>query len=56
MERSAGICMIVRGLQRLNAQDRERWRPGCKNQLTPAYRAPEIEGNTLLERNDGDDD
>ena len=28
--------MIARGLQRLDAQDRERWRLGCKNRLTPA--------------------
>ena len=28
--------MTARGLQRLDAQDRERWRLGCKNQLTPA--------------------
>ena len=28
--------MIARGLQRLDAQDRERWRQGCKNRLTTA--------------------
>ena len=28
--------IIARGLQRLDAQDRERWRLGCKNRLTPA--------------------
>ena len=28
--------MTARGLQRLDAQDHERWRLGCKNQLTPA--------------------
>ena len=28
--------MTARGLQRLDAQDRERWRLGCKNHLTPA--------------------
>ena len=27
--------MIARGLQRLNAQDRERWRPVCENRMTP---------------------
>ena len=32
--------MTARGLQRLDAQDRERWRLGCKNQLTPACREP----------------
>ena len=30
----------ARGLQRLDAQDRERWRLGCKNQLTPACGEP----------------
>ena len=30
--------MTARGLQRLDAQDRERWRLRCKNQLTPACR------------------
>ena len=28
--------MSARGLQWLDAQDRERWRLGCKNQLIPA--------------------
>ena len=28
--------MTARGLQRLDAQDRERWQLGCKNQLTLA--------------------
>ena len=28
--------MIFRGLQRLDAQYRERWQLGCKNWLTPA--------------------
>ena len=28
--------MTARGLQRLDAQDRERWQLRCKNQLTPA--------------------
>ena len=28
--------MIARGLRRLDAQDRERWQLGCKNQLIPA--------------------
>ena len=28
--------MIARGLQRLNAQDRERWQPCCKNRLPHA--------------------
>ena len=28
--------MTARGLRRLDAQDRERWRLGCKNQLTSA--------------------
>ena len=50
--------MTARGLQRLDAQDCERWRLGCKNQLTPACGnlcwAPEIEGGTLLEQNDVD--
>ena len=32
--------MTARGLQRLHAQDRERWRLGCKNQLTPACMEP----------------
>ena len=32
--------MTARGLQRLDAQDRERWRLGCKNQLTPACWEP----------------
>ena len=32
--------MTARGLQRLDAQDRERWRLGCKNQLTPACGKP----------------
>ena len=32
--------MTARGLQRLDAQDRERWRLGCKNQLTPACGEP----------------
>ena len=30
--------MTARGLQSLDAQDRERWRQGCKNHLTPASR------------------
>ena len=30
MEKIAGICMIARSLQRLDVQNRERWRPGCK--------------------------
>ena len=32
--------MTARGLQNLNAQDRERLRLGCKKQLTPAYGEP----------------
>ena len=32
--------MTTRGLQRLDAQDRERWNLGCKNQLTPACGEP----------------
>ena len=32
--------MTARGLQRLDAQDRERWRLGCKNQLTPTCGEP----------------
>ena len=32
--------MTARGLQRLDAQDRERRRLGCKNQLTPACGEP----------------
>ena len=32
--------MTARGLQRLDAQDRERWRVRCKNQLTLACRKP----------------
>ena len=32
--------MTATGLQRLDAQDRERWRLGCKNQLTPACGEP----------------
>ena len=32
--------MTARGLQRLDAQDRERWRLGCKNQLTHAWGEP----------------
>ena len=32
--------MTARGLQRLVAQDHERWRLGCKNQLTPACGGP----------------
>ena len=32
--------MTARGLQRLEAQDRERWQIGCKNQLTPACGEP----------------
>ena len=54
--------MTARGLQRLDAQDCERWRLGCKNQLIPAILharnlcwAPEIEGSTFLEQNDDDD-
>ena len=34
MEKIAGVCMIPRSLQRLDVQNRERWRPGCKNRLT----------------------
>ena len=35
------ICdMTARGLQRLDAQDRERWRLGCINQLTSACGEP----------------
>ena len=34
--------MTARGLQRLDAQDRERWRLGCKNQLTPACGEPPL--------------
>ena len=30
--------VIARGLQKLDAQDRERWRLGCKNRMTPACR------------------
>ena len=32
--------VTARGLQRLDAQDRERWKLGCKNQLTPACGEP----------------
>ena len=32
--------MTARGLQRLDAQDRERWQLGCKNQPTPACGEP----------------
>ena len=32
--------VTARGLQRLDAQDRERWRLGCKNQLTLACGKP----------------
>ena len=32
--------LTARGLQRWDAQDRERWRLGCKNQLTPACWKP----------------
>ena len=32
--------MTARGLQKLDAQDRERWRLGCKNQLTPTCGEP----------------
>ena len=32
--------MIGRALQRWDAQDRERWQLGCKNQLTPACGEP----------------
>ena len=32
--------MTARVLRRLDAQDRERWRLGCKNQLTPACGEP----------------
>ena len=50
--------MTAGGLQRLDAQDRERWRLGCKNQLTPACGklcwAPEIEESIFLEQNDDD--
>ena len=35
--------MTARGLQRLDAQDRERWRLGCKNQLPPASGFPRSE-------------
>ena len=34
--------MTARGLQRLDAQDRERWRLGCKNQPTPACGEPQL--------------
>ena len=50
--------MTARCLQRLDAQDCERWQLGCKNQL-PLHAgnlcwAPEIEGSTFLEQNDDD--
>ena len=32
--------MTARGLQRLDAQNRERWRLGCQSQLTPACGEP----------------
>ena len=32
--------MTARGLQTLDAQDRERWHLGCKNQLTPSCGEP----------------
>ena len=51
--------MAARGLQRLDAQDHERWRLGCKNWLTPAcgkhLLGSRIEGSTFLEQNDNDD-
>ena len=47
--------MIARGLQRLDAQNCERWRLRCKSWLTPSCMAPEIEGSTFLAQNDGDD-
>ena len=49
--------MIARGLQRLNAQDRERWRVGCKRRLTPACEEHLLGSrnrNTLLEQEDDD--
>ena len=54
--------MTARGLQGLDAQDHERWRLGCKNQLAPVGLhagnlcwAPEIEGSTFLQQNDDDE-
>ena len=34
--------MTAKGLQRLDAQDREKWRLGCKNQQTPAWGEPRL--------------
>ena len=57
MQKYTGI-MIARGLQRLDAQDRERWRLDCKNRLSPAcgdhLLGSGIEGTTFLEPNDDD--
>ena len=51
--------MIARGLQRLDAQERESLPLGCKNCLIPECGkhlwAPRIEGSTFLEQNDKDE-
>ena len=51
--------MTARGLQRLDAQDRERWQLGCKNQLTPACGEPLLgtrnRKKPFLEQNDDHD-
>ena len=51
--------MIARGLQRLDAQDRESLQLGCKNCLILHAEnicwAPRIEGSTFLEQNDKDE-
>ena len=40
--------MAARGLQRLDAQDHERWRLGCKNWLTPCMRETSAVGHTKI--------
>ena len=45
--------MTARGLQRLDAQDRERWRLGCKNQLTPACWEPLLGSRNRKKHNPG---
>ena len=52
--------MTARNLQRLEAQDRVRWRLGCKKLADPYVRgnicwAPGIKGSTFLKQNDDDE-
>ena len=46
-------AMTARGGQRLDAQDRERWRLGCKNQLTPACGEPLLGSRNRRKHNPG---